>query len=45
MHIHGATVDEIPRHYQRHTMGVSAAIGRLLRRVPWTVACYSEQHP
>jgi hypothetical protein len=38
-------VDELPRHYQCHTVGVSASIGRLLRRVAREVACYSEQHP
>jgi hypothetical protein len=31
--------------YQRHTVGVSASIGRLLRRVARAVACYREQHP
>jgi hypothetical protein len=40
-----ATIDEIPRHCQCHTVGVSTSIGRLLCRVAWAVACYSEQHP
>jgi hypothetical protein len=39
-----ATIYDIPRHYQRHTVGVSASIGRLLRRVPREFVCYSEQH-
>ena len=33
MNIPDATVDELPRHYQCHTVGVSASIGRLLRKV------------
>jgi hypothetical protein len=45
MNVPDATIDEIPRYYQRHTVGISASTGRLLRRVAWAVACYSEQHP
>jgi hypothetical protein len=45
MNILDASIDDIPRHYQRHTVGVSASIDRLLRRVAWAVACYSKQHP
>jgi hypothetical protein len=45
MNIPDASIDDIPRHYQCHTVGVSASIGRLLRRVARAVACYSEQHP
>jgi hypothetical protein len=45
MNVPDATIDDIPRHYQRHTVGVSASIGRLLRRVAREVTCYSEQHP
>jgi hypothetical protein len=33
MNIPDASIDDILRHYQRHTVGVSASIGRLLRRV------------
>jgi hypothetical protein len=45
MNIPDATVDELPRHYQCHTVGVSTSIGRLLRRVAWEVVCYNEKHP
>jgi hypothetical protein len=45
MNIPDASIDNIMRHYQRHTMGVSASISRLLRRVAWAIACYGEQHP
>jgi hypothetical protein len=45
MNILDASIDDIPRHYQRHTVGVSASIGRLLRKLARAVACYSEQHP
>jgi hypothetical protein len=40
-----ASIHDIPRHYQCHTMGVFASIDRLLRRVAREVACYREQHP
>jgi hypothetical protein len=36
---------EVPRCYQRHTVGVSESIGRLLRRVSQAVVCYRERHP
>jgi hypothetical protein len=39
------TLEEIPRRDQRHTVGVSAAMGRLLRRVARAVVCYRERHP
>jgi hypothetical protein len=45
MHITDARMDELPRHYQLHTVGVSASIGRLLHRVAQTVVCYSKKHP
>jgi hypothetical protein len=45
MNIPDITVDELPRRYQCHTVGVSTSIGRLLHRVAWEVVCYSEQHP
>jgi len=40
-----ASIDDILRHYQRHTMGVSASIGQLIRRVARIVTCYSKKHP
>jgi hypothetical protein len=40
-----ATMDELPRHYQRHIVGVFTSINRLLHRVVRGVTCYSEQHP
>jgi hypothetical protein len=45
MNILDATVDELPRHYQSHTIGVSPSIGRLLRRVERAVFCYNENNP
>jgi hypothetical protein len=45
MNIHDVMVDELPRHYQCHTVGVSASIGRLLYKVAHAVVCYSKQHP
>jgi hypothetical protein len=38
------TVDELPQHYQCHTVGVLASIGRLLHQVAWAFVCYSEKH-
>jgi hypothetical protein len=43
--IHDITVDEFPRCYQRHIVGVSTSIGRLLHQVAQEVVCYSEKHP
>ena len=50
--LEGLTVDvldiaigEIPRHYQRHTVGMSESLSRLLRRVARVVVCYRERHP
>jgi hypothetical protein len=37
-------LEEIPRHNQRHTVGVSASMGHLLRRVARTLVCYREHH-
>jgi hypothetical protein len=39
------TLEEIPRRDQRHTVGVSASMGRLLRRVARKLVCYHEHHP
>jgi hypothetical protein len=39
------TLEEVPRHDQHHTVGVSIAMGRLLRRVSRAVVCYHERHP
>jgi hypothetical protein len=38
-------IGEIPRRYQRHTVGVSESLSRLLRRVARAVVCYHERHP
>jgi hypothetical protein len=38
-------IGDIPRRYQRHTMGVSESISQLLRRVAREVVCYRERHP
>jgi hypothetical protein len=39
------TLEEVPRHDQCHTVGVSTAMSRLLHRVDRTVVCYRERHP
>jgi hypothetical protein len=39
------SIEEIPRRYQRHTVGVSGSLSRLLRRVARAVVCYRERHP
>jgi hypothetical protein len=39
------TLEEVPRRDQRHTVGVSTAMSRLLRRVARAVMCYRERHP
>ena len=38
------SIDEIPRHYQCHTVGISSSLSWLLCRVAWEVMCYREQH-
>ena len=35
--------DMIPRHYQRHTVGVSEWFSRLLHRVAQAIICYDAQ--
>jgi hypothetical protein len=37
-------LEEISRRDQRHTVGVSASMGRFLCRVARTLACYREHH-
>ena len=39
------TLEGVPRCDQRHTVGVSTTMGRLLRRVAREVVCYHERHP
>jgi hypothetical protein len=38
-------IGEIMRRYQRHTVGVSKSLSRLLYRVARVVVCYHERHP
>jgi hypothetical protein len=38
-------LEEVPRRDQRHTVGVSTTMGRLVRRVARAVVCYRECHP
>jgi hypothetical protein len=45
MNILDASIDDIPRHYQHHIVGVSTSIGRFLYKLAWVVACYIEKHP
>jgi hypothetical protein len=37
-------LEDIPRCDQRRTVGVSASMGRFLRRVARTLVCYREHH-
>ena len=39
------TLEEVPRHDQCHTIGVSTSKSQLLRRVAREVVCYRERHP
>ena len=39
-----AAIDDLPRRFQRHTMGVLGRFSRLLRRVPRAIMCYHEHH-
>jgi len=39
------SIEEVMRHYQRHTLGMSDSLSRLLRRVAQAVVCYHERHP
>jgi hypothetical protein len=45
MNIPDVSIDDVPRHYQIHIVGVSTSIHRLLRKVARAIVCYSEQHP
>jgi hypothetical protein len=38
-------LEEVPRRDQRHTVGVSRSMSRLLHRVARAVMCYCECHP
>jgi hypothetical protein len=39
------SLEEVPQCDQRHTVGVSGSMSRLLRRVARVVVCYRECHP
>ena len=39
-----AHFDDVPRAFQRHTVGVPNRIHRLLRRLVQAVTCYHEHH-
>jgi hypothetical protein len=39
------SIEEVPRCYQRHTVGMSGLLSQLLHRVAWVVVCYHERHP
>jgi hypothetical protein len=45
VNIPDATMDELPLHYQRHTIGVSTSIGRLLHIGAREVVFYNVKHP
>ena len=36
--------DDVPHACQRHTVGVSKCVHRLLRRIIWELTCYDEHH-
>ena len=38
------SLDEVPQNDQRHTVGVPASMGRLLRRVVRNLVCYRDHH-
>ena len=44
MGIPDMTTDEVPRHYQCHTIGVFGQFSRLLCRVAQAIACFHEHH-
>ncbi len=44
MNIPDTSMEEVPYHLQRHTMGVPESIGRFLRKVARAVVCYREHH-
>ena len=39
-----ATIDDLPRRFQRHIAGVSGRFSRLLRRVERAIMCYHKHH-
>ena len=38
------TTDDLPKHYQCHTIGVSGWFSKLIHRVAQAIACYHEHH-
>jgi hypothetical protein len=36
------SIEEVSRHYQHHTVGVSGSLSRLLHRATWAVVCCLE---
>jgi len=38
-------IEEVPRAFQIHTVGVEPRLHRLLRRVAWAAACYRGYNP
>jgi hypothetical protein len=41
-YIPNMSIEEVPRRYQRHTVGVSGSLSQLLHRVARAVVCYCE---
>jgi len=39
------SIEEVPRHYQCHTVCVFDSLSWLLRRIAQTIVCYHERHP
>jgi hypothetical protein len=39
------SIEEVPRHFQHHIVGVSGSLSRLLHRVAWAIVFYHERHP
>ena len=44
MGIPDTSMEEVPYHLQRHTVGVPESVGRFLRKVARVVVCYREHH-
>jgi hypothetical protein len=39
------SIEEVPRHYQCHTIGMSNSLSRFLSKVAREIVCYREWYP
>ena len=44
MDIPDTSMEEVPYHLQRHTVGVPESVGHFLRKVARAAVCYHEHH-